>query len=154
MNQGTNIYVYDLEGKILYHSSNSLNQIKGVLGIHQSTCRNCIKNGNNYLNFFKITDTPIDKAKKTELSLSYLENLISEKRKLFLSNSLRGRKKVSLPLIITEVNTGKSMEFSSIISVVKHLKSINILTDRNRISKYLYTGKSYKGYFYYKLKKS
>jgi len=42
------------------------------------------------------------------------------------------------------------MEFSSILSFVSYLKSINIKTDRNLITKYLDTGKSYKGYFFYK----
>lgn len=38
VSQGTNIYLYDLEGKTLYYTSKSLNQIKGDLGIHHTTC--------------------------------------------------------------------------------------------------------------------
>ena len=38
------------------------------------------------------------------------------------------------------------MEFSSILSFVSYLKSIK--TDRNLITKYLDTGKSYNGYFF------
>ena len=54
VNQGTNIYLYDLEGKTLYYTSKSLNQIKGDLGIHHTTCTNCIKKDDSFLNFFKI----------------------------------------------------------------------------------------------------
>ncbi len=46
------------------------------------------------------------------------------------------------------------MEFYSITASVRYLKSINIKSDRDLISKYLDTGKAYKGYFYYKTKKS
>ena len=124
------------------------------LGIHHATCTNCIKKGDSYLNFFKITNTEIDGAKKANLNLNVydLANLISEKRKLFLSNSFK--KKVSLPITIKDLKTGESREFSSIIESVRYLKSINIKTDRNLITKYLDTGKSYKGYYFYKTIKS
>lgn len=42
-NHGTKVYLYDLEGKTLYYSSKSLNQIQGDLGIHPSTCKSCLK---------------------------------------------------------------------------------------------------------------
>lgn len=152
VNQGTNIYLYDLEGKTLYYTSNSLNKIKGDLGIHHNTCINCIKKGDSFLNFFKITNTLIEGAKKSNLNISDLASLILEKRKLFLSKFFK--EKVSLPIIIEEVKTGESLNFSSIVSAVSYLKSINIKTDRNLITKYLDTGKSYKGYYFYKTIKS
>jgi hypothetical protein len=64
VNQGTDIYLYDIEGKILFYASKSLNQIRGDLGIHYATCTNCIRKGESYLNFFRITDTPIEGAIK------------------------------------------------------------------------------------------
>jgi hypothetical protein len=108
VNQGTNIYLYDLDLKTLYYKSNSLNQIKAELGIHHATCTNCIKKGDSYLNFFKITNTEIDGAKKANLNVYDLANLIctAEKRKLFLSNSFK--KKVSLPITIKDLKTGES----------------------------------------------
>jgi len=80
VNQGKNIYLYDLalapegqgpkgEGKTLYYSSKSLNQIKEELGIHVTTCNKCIQNGDSYLNYFKITDSPIAGASKANLDL-------------------------------------------------------------------------------------
>lgn len=79
VNQGNQIYLYDLKGKTLYYSSKSLSQIQGDLGIHPHTCKSCIK-GNNYLNFFKITDIPVVGANQANLSLVELASLISEKK--------------------------------------------------------------------------
>lgn len=59
VNQGKNVYLYDKEGLTLYYSSKSFNQIKGDLGIHIITCKNCIKTGQLFLDFFKISDSPI-----------------------------------------------------------------------------------------------
>lgn len=42
VNQGNQIYLYDLKGKTLYYSSKSLSQIQGDLGIHPHTCKSCI----------------------------------------------------------------------------------------------------------------
>lgn len=80
VNQGKKIYIYDLEGKTLYYCGKSLNAIKGVLGIHYATCTNCIKNGESYLNFFKITDTPVNGAVKINLSIPEIINLIEKKK--------------------------------------------------------------------------
>lgn len=151
VNQGTNIYLYDMALKTLYYTSKSLNQIKAELGIHHTTITNCIKKGDIYLNFFKLSNTLIKGAKKANLNEYELANLISEKRKLFLSNSFK--EIVSLPITIKDVITGETREFSSIMATVKYLESINIKTDRNLISKHLDTGKVYKGYVYYKTKK-
>lgn len=80
VNQGKNIYLYDLKGKILYYSSKSFNQLQGDLGIHFNTYTNCIKKGNSYLKFFKLTCTPIDVAIKSSLTLNELQGLIAEKQ--------------------------------------------------------------------------
>lgn len=109
VNQGKNIYLYDLEGKTLYYSSKSLNQIKDNLGIHVETCSKCIKKGESYLNFFKITDSPIAGASKANLDLLSLSQLILEKNKLNLENTTRAR--FSVPISIKEVETGKLWSF-------------------------------------------
>lgn len=147
VNQGNPIYLYDLKGNTLYYSSKSLNQIQGDLGIHPNTCKSCIK-GNNYLNLFKITDTPIQGASPANLSLGELASLISEKKMLSLSTTTRA--KFSKPLIVKEVETGETLEFPSIISMVNHFKYLNITMDRNKIGKLLNTGKPYNGYIFIK----
>lgn len=152
VSQGTNIYLYDIEGKILFYASKSLNQIRDDLGIHYATCTNCIRKGESYLNFFRITDTPIDGAIKANWDNSELANLIFEKRKLFLSNTLK--EKVSSPITIKDVETGESFELPSIVAAVRYLKSKNIKADRNILTKYLNKDKPYKGYLYYRTGKS
>lgn len=148
VNQGTSIYIYDLEAKILYYSFKSLNQVRGDLGIHPNTCKICIKEGKPYLNFFKITDTLIEDANPVNLNLPELASLISKKKALFLSYT--SREKFSLPVTVKEVESGETMEFSSIMAIVRHFKDQNIILDRNKISKALSTGEPYKGYIFLK----
>ena len=100
VNQGKNIYLYDQEGLTLYYSSKSFNQIKGDLGIHIITCKNCIKTGQLFLDFFKISDSSIEGAIKADISFSELTNLICEKRKKFLSQTFK--KSNSLELTIKD----------------------------------------------------
>lgn len=82
VNQGNPIYLYYLKGEVLYYSSKSLSQIQGNLVIQPSTCKSCLK-GKNYLNLFKITDTRIEVAKPTNLSILELHDLILEKTRVF-----------------------------------------------------------------------
>lgn len=67
---------------------------------------------------------------------------------LFLSTTTRA--KFSTPLIVKEVETGETLEFPSIISMVNYFKSLNITMDRNKIGKLLNTGKPYNGYIFIK----
>lgn len=123
--QGTTIYLYSLDGKILYYTSKSLNQIWDNLGIHHDTCIKCIKKSESYLNFFKITDTPIDEAKNSSIDLAELANVISNKKALFLSNTFSTR--LSIPIFIKEVASGDVVELDSIKAAVSYLKSKNIV---------------------------
>jgi len=148
VNQGTNIYLYDLEGKTLYYSSKSLNQIREDLGIHHTTCTNCIKKGNSYLNFFKLSDRPIEDVNKTNLSISELVNLISQKKDQFLKDNYK--LKFSVLVTIKEIESGNTFMFPSIQAVVKYFENQNIKVDRNKIAKCLNTGESYKGYYFYR----
>ena len=82
VNQGNTVYLYDLEGKILYYTATSLNGLKANLGVHHATVTKCIKNGSLYLDYFIITDQLKPDAKKAGLSLEELSKLISDKRSL------------------------------------------------------------------------
>lgn len=103
--QGRTIYLYNLDGSLLYYKTASLSQIRDNLGIHNNTCMKGIKNSESYLNFFKITDTPFKKAKKANLNLPHLSSLILEKKALFLINSFSA--KISLPVFLKEIVSGK-----------------------------------------------
>lgn len=100
------------------------------------------------MNFFIITDTPIEGAIKANWNTPELANLILEKRKLFLSNTLK--EKVSWPITIKDIEKGESFELPSIVSAVRYLKSKNIKADRNILTKCLNKGKPYKGYLYFR----
>ena len=133
VNQGKNVYIYDLEGRTLYYCSKSLNQIKSNLGIHYATCINCIKNGDSYLNFFKITDTPIKGAEITSLSFIELVDFFTTKKEEFLK--ITSRSKFSKPVIIRSENEEETLELSSITAAVKFLESKNIKANRDQITK-------------------
>jgi len=77
-----NVYLYDLEGKILYYSCSSFSKLQEDLGIHYSTFKKCLEEENNYLNFFRITDSLIEGAKKSSLNIMELNSLIAEKQTL------------------------------------------------------------------------
>lgn len=67
---------------------------------------------------------------------------------MFLRNSFSA--KISLPVFLKEIVSGKILEFSSIKATVLYLKSKNILADRHKISKGLKTGEPYTGYIFSK----
>lgn len=48
------------------------------------------------------------------------------------------------------METGETLEFSSIIAIVKYFKSLDITMDRNKIGKILNTDESYNGYIFQK----
>lgn len=148
VNQGKTVYLYSLDGKILYYCGNSLHGIKGALGIHYATCTHCIKTGDSYLDFFKITTNFLGKAERTKLSLQELLELIDRKKKEVLQK--RSGIKFSKAILIRKEDQEQTLEFSSITMTVKHLKSIGVFADRNQIAKYLDTDTPYKGYFFSK----
>jgi hypothetical protein len=81
VNQGFKIFLYDLECKILYHSSSSLNAFCADLGIHSSSYRKCISNGVPYLDLFVISNISIPDALPANLTESELCDLLIKSRK-------------------------------------------------------------------------
>lgn len=146
VNQGTNIFLYNKDKKILYHSTSSLHGLKLDLGIHYNTIAKCLKNGSLFLNYFKISNEYIPDSTNADLSLTELGDLISEKRSLFL----KGFSKVtSKAICIKEIETGITHNFPSITLAVKYFKSKGIKANRNKITSLLNTNKIYLGYIYY-----
>ena len=148
VDQGKTVYLYSLDGKVLYYCGYSLNEIKGVLGIHYATCTNCIKTGNSYLDFFKISTYYLDSAEKTKLTLQELLDLIDTKKKEALKKSSSA--KFSKTVVIRKEDEQQTLEFPSITITVKYLNSIGIHADRNQLAKHLDTNKPYKGYIFSK----
>lgn len=148
VDQGKTIYIYSLDCKVLYYCGYSLNEIKGALGIHYATCTNCIKTGNSYLDFFRISTDYINGVERTKLSLQELLELIDIKKK----EALKKNSSIKFSKIVTirKEDQEQTLEFPSITMAVKYLKSIDIHADRNQLAKVLDTGKSYKGYIFSK----
>lgn len=142
--QGTTISLYNLDGSVLYSTSKSLSEIRDDFFIHHNTCMRGIKKAESSLNFFRITNIPFENAKKANLDLDQLSNLILEKKALLLKNTLSA--KISLPIVLKEIAIGKILDFTSIKAAVLYFKSKGILADRNIKSKYLKSEKPYKGY--------
>lgn len=147
-NQGKAIYLYSLDGEILYYSASSLNGIKGALGLHPATCTSYIKTGNNFLDFFKISNIPLEYAKKTQLSLEELLELMDSKKKEALLK--RTSVRFSKAIIVRKEGQEQTLEFPSIVAAVRYLDTKNIYADRNKIAKHLGSGLPYKGYIFSK----
>jgi hypothetical protein len=147
------VYLYDLEGKTLYYSCSSFSQLQKDLGIHYATfkkLRSALKQGSSYLNFFRVTDTLIEDANKSDLNLLELNSLIVEKQTLKnQSMTFSGKRYTkSKPITIKEVVTGYTLDFPNILAVVSYLESKNNKINRNTIAKYLNSGKPFKGYLF------
>lgn len=82
--KGIKIFLYDLECKILYYKSPSLRAFCDVIRIHHTSYKKCIKTGITYLNYFVITDKPVDNAVNANLTLFELHNLIEKQQKASL----------------------------------------------------------------------
>lgn len=148
------IFLYDIEGKILYYSSESHSNIQKELGIHYTTFSKCINENKNYLNYFKITNIPIEGASKSNMNIIELINLIKEKQELNRTNNIKGNRGTkSKSIIIKNIITGETHNFSNILGVVSYLESINNKINRNTIAKYLNTGESFKGYLFNEISK-
>lgn len=75
------MFLYDLDCKTLYHSSNSLNAFCADLGIHSSSYRKCISSGVPFLGLFVISKTLIADAVPTSLTESELRKLLAKGKK-------------------------------------------------------------------------
>lgn len=142
-----------MEGKILYYTSKSFNQLQGDLGIHFNTYTNCTKKDLSYLNFFKLTHILIPEAIKSSLTLEELQDLISEKQTecnrskgLASRGNLLSSNPVTVPITIKEMDTGDIKSFPNIVAGVSYLVSRNIKVNRITVAKRMKDGKPYQGY--------
>ena len=157
VNLGKNVYIYDTEGKILYYSSISFNQLQSDLRIHFNTYCKCVKEGKKYLDFFIVTHVPIEGAKKSNLSLLELNSLIAKKQTEYnraKGKSMRGNlinpESQRISITALEVATGNILTFPSLTNGAEYIASRDVKVSRWTISNYLNTGKPYQGYIFSK----
>lgn len=146
VNQGLNVFLYDLDCKTLYHSSNSLNAFCADLGIHSSSYRKCISSGLPYLGLFVISNTLIEDAVPANLTESEVQELLAKRRKENL-----GKHTVDLGKVIEvfDKNTNKRKTYPSI-----HKVACRLGTTRTTIRSYITKGKAYKNRYYLKFSDS
>lgn len=134
--RGTPVYVYEAESLTLLHIFNSKQYMYKKIGIHHKSLQDCLDIGNLYLNFFFLS---LDLLETNNIKLLTLDEIIT------LVNFKREFYKVKHPAaktILAEFkdDTSKSLEFSSLNKLAKHLKG-----DRQVIREYLNKSKS--GYY-------
>lgn len=136
--------------------SNSFNNLQGDLGIHFDTYSRCVKKeGESYLNYFKLTHEFIEGAKKSNYSLLELNSLIAEKKAEFkvlqgkaMTENLLKVNPLTIALTVKEVASGEIFKFTSLTVGAASPPLNEIKVSRQTIAKYLNTGKPYKGYLF------
>lgn len=126
INQGTDIYLYDREGKTFYYSSKSVRQMCDNIGISHITLGKYLDKDSFYLDFFKLTRTPLVGVGQSELNLPELVSFINTKKKAFrqrLFSSGGNQNNSSVPVTLKEVASDHMINFPSILATAEYLES-------------------------------
>jgi hypothetical protein len=142
VNQGYKIYLYDLDYKTLFYTSNSLNEFCADLGIHNSSYKKCIAKDSSFLNFFRISKFLKTEAVPANLSYSEVRELIIKYRKESLDKLHLSYGKI---IEVFDKETNDTMTFTSIIKT-----SYRFGTSRTTIRNYITSGKFYKNRYHFK----
>ncbi len=134
------MFLYDLDCKTLYHSSNSLNAFCADLGIHNSSYRKCISTGVPYLGLFVISNTLIPEAIPANLTESEVCELLVKRRKENLDKQAIDLGKV---IEVFDKDTNERKTYTSTYKVAYRLG-----TSRSTIRSYITSGKVYKNRYY------
>jgi len=156
VNQGMKIYLYDKECKILYYASKSVRQMCDDIGISHLTVKKCVEKESLYLNYFKISRILLEGAERWNLNLQELGGFIAKKKREFLKYNVINKlivgnikKDNSKPITIKHIESGKTINFPSIVAAGKYLESINNKVSIPTIRRNLNTGKVTNGYKFY-----
>lgn len=142
VNQGLKVFLYDLDCKTLYYSSNSLNAFCADLGIHSSSYRKCISSGVPFLGLFVISNNLIEDAVPTNLTESEVGELIAKRRKENLDKQTVDLGKV---IEVFDKDTNEVKTYPSTYKVAYRLG-----TTRATIRSYISKGKAFKNRYYLK----
>lgn len=111
VNAGLNYFLYDLECKILYHSSESKNSFCRIMGIHNASVKKCIDTGEAHLGLFIISNTLVDGAEPSDLTESEVRELLEKRRKENLDKRSQGYGKV---VEVFDLVTKETSKYSSV----------------------------------------
>lgn len=167
-NRAKPIYLYNKDLTILYYTSNSYSALNSVLRISPESARNCIKTGSLYLGYFSIKPELVPGISDISISLGELKDLLLNKRKEHRLKSLKkgqGSGNIALSVLCNESKLplgggevpdpegqaprgGLEKDFSSISAACTYLRSEGTVINPTTITKYLDSGKVYKGYLF------
>jgi NUMOD1 domain. len=134
--------LYDLDYKILYYISNSLNELCTDLGIHYYSYKKGIINDSPILNFFRVSKILRTEAIPTNLSCLELRYLIIKRKKESLDKLYLSYGKV---VEVFDKETKDIMTFTSI-----NKASCKFGVSRTTIRNYITSDKLYKNRYYFK----
>lgn len=152
-NGAQSIYLYNKDLTILYYMSNSQRALHSALGISADSVRNCLKTGSLYLDFFAIKWELVPGISYTSISLDLekLNILLLKKRKEYKLKYLKkgfGYGNIAISVLCNE--SGLVKDFPSISAACAYLKSEGSIINPTTITKYLDSGKLYKGFIFKK----
>lgn len=142
VNQGFKIYLYDVDYKTLYYSSNSLNAFCADLGIHHSSYKKHITNNDPFLGYFIISNTLIAEAVPAGLTELQVKELIDECRKISLNKLHLSYGK---PIEVLDSNTNTTKIYDSTYKVATRFGF-----SRTTLRNYISSGKAYKNRYIFK----
>lgn len=145
------VYLYNNDLTVLYYTAVSQNALKSELNISHDSSRNCIKTGALYVNYFKIMEELIPEASQASITLSELKYFIQIKRGEHRVKYLKiGRVSNSIKVSVQSNSSGEVAILSSISAASSYLRAKGVVVDPSTITKYLDSGKVYKGYLFTK----
>lgn len=148
-NRAKSVYLYNKDLTLLYYRASSQNELKSKLKISPESSRNCIKTGALYLDYFKITGELIPEASQASITLSELKDLIQINREEHRVKNLKiGQGYNSIKVSVQSETSGEVAILPNISAASSYLRAKGIVVDPATITKYLDSGKVYKGYLF------
>nr|YP_010180078.1 hypothetical protein LI423_mgp10 [Saprochaete ingens]QUX32946.1 hypothetical protein [Saprochaete ingens] len=148
--KGTNMFIYDLTCKITYYKANSKIELKRMLKMHPETVKMYLDSKIPYTNKFLLLSFPVTSSSMDLNKMStkkLLEMMQEERKKLY---TLGTRRSISVLLKIKEGNMwvtenywGQNLNFDSLTSCIKYLRSMGLKMKRDTLSKYMKTEKEF-----------
>lgn len=88
-NKATAVYLYNRDLTVLYYSASSSNALKSELKISMDSSINCIRTGDLYLDYFRITKELVPGVDLASISLNDLKDLLETKRQECRNKNLK-----------------------------------------------------------------
>ena len=151
------LYMYNRDKSILYYSSTQQLDFINKLNIAHTTFTKHSNNGTYYLGKYFFSRELVNTAKNLDMTLSDLSLQLQKDRIKF--NKVKpgracGDTSLSKPILFIDPNNSlNNKEFVSLGKCVEYLRGLGFPVTQQTLTKYVNTGKLYKGFIYEYLKK-